>query len=83
MTAYDFLHLLHSYLVLERRCCISLWCSAYFWALSSFIQGEVGIGIFGLVIGFLFSPYGLPIVGVTVIAFIELINDKIKAVWIN
>lgn len=54
-----------------------------FWVLSSFIQGEVGIGIFGLVIGFLFSPYGLPIVGVTVIAFIELINDKIKAVWIN
>ena len=51
--------------------------------LSSFIQGEVGIGIFGLVIGFLFSPYGLPIVGVTVIAFIELINDKIKAVLIN
>ena len=34
-------------------------------------------------IGFLFSPYGLPIVVVTVIAFIELINDKIKAVWIN
>jgi len=30
MTAYDFLHLLHSYLVLERRCCISLWCSTYF-----------------------------------------------------
>lgn len=54
-----------------------------FWALFSFIQGEVGIGIFGLVIGFLFSPYGLPIVGVTVIAFIELINDKIKAVLIN
>ncbi|MCW6679473.1 CD1845 family protein [Anaerococcus sp. NML200574] len=54
-----------------------------FWALFSFIQGEVGIGIFGLVIGFLFSPYGLPIVGVNVIAFIELINDKIKAVWIN
>ncbi len=54
-----------------------------FWALFSFIQGEVVIGIFGLVIGFLFSPYGLPIVGVTVIAFIELINDKIKAVLIN
>lgn len=54
-----------------------------FWTLASFIQGEVGIGISGLVIGFLFSPYGLPIVGVTVIAFIELINDKIKAVWIN
>ena len=54
-----------------------------FGALASFIQGEVGIDISGLVIGFLFSPYGLPIVGVTVIAFIELINDKIKAVWIN
>ena len=54
-----------------------------FWALSSFIQGEVGIGIYGFVNGFLFSPYGLPMVGVTVIAFIELINDKIKAVWIN
>nr|WP_249963103.1 CD1845 family protein [Histophilus somni] len=33
-----------------------------------------------MVIGFLFSPYGLSMVGVTVIAFIELINDKIKAV---
>ena len=51
-----------------------------FGALASFIQGEVGIDISGLVIGFLFSPYGLPIVGVTVIAFIELINYKIKAV---
>ena len=54
-----------------------------FWALASFIQGEVGIGIFGLVTGFLFSPYGISMVGVTVIAFIELINDKIKAAWIN
>ena len=54
-----------------------------FGALASFIQGEVGIDISGLVIGFLFSPYGLPIVGVTVIAFIELINYKIKAAWIN
>ena len=47
-----------------------------FWALASFIQG---IGISGLVIGFLFSPYGLPMIGATVIAFIELINEKIKA----
>ena len=50
-----------------------------FRALASFIQGEVGIGISGLVIGFLFSPYGLPMIGATVIAFIELINEKIKA----
>ena len=50
-----------------------------FGVLASFIQGEVGIGISGLVIGFLFSPYGLPMIVATVIAFIELINEKIKA----
>ena len=50
-----------------------------FGALASFIQGEFGIGISGLVIGFLFSPYGLPMIGATVIAFIELINEKIKS----
>ena len=54
-----------------------------FWALASFIQGEVGIDIFGLVIGFLFSHYGLPMIGATVIVFIELINYKIKAVVIS
>ena len=47
-----------------------------FGAIASFIQGEFGIGIFGLVIGFLFSSYGISMVGVTVIAFVELINDK-------
>ena len=51
-----------------------------FGAIASLIRGEIGIGISGLVIGFLFSPYGLPMIGATVIAFIELINDKIKAV---
>ena len=51
-----------------------------FGAIASLIRGEIGIGISGLVIGFLFSPYGLPMLGATVIAFIELINDKIKAV---
>lgn len=51
-----------------------------FRALASFIQGEVGIGISGLVIGFPFSPYGLSKIGATVIAFIKLINDKIKTV---
>ena len=51
-----------------------------FGALASFAQGEIGIGISGLVIDFLFSPYGLPMIGATVIAFIELINDRIKAV---
>lgn len=51
-----------------------------FGAVVSFVQGEIGIGRSGLVIGFLFSPYGLPMIGATVIAFIELINDRIKAV---
>ena len=51
-----------------------------FRALASFVQGEIGIGISGLVIGFLFSPYGLPMIGATVIAFIELINDRIRAI---
>ena len=51
-----------------------------FGAVVSFVQGEIRIGISGLVIGFLFSPYGLPMIGATVIAFIELINDRIKAV---
>ena len=51
-----------------------------FGAIASLIRGEIGIGISGLVIGFLFSPYGLPMIGATVIAFIELINEKIKAV---
>ncbi|PKZ45123.1 hypothetical protein CYJ68_06580 [Gardnerella vaginalis] len=51
-----------------------------FGALTSCIQGEVRIDISGLAIGFLFSPYGFPMIGVTVISFIELINYKIKAV---
>ena len=51
-----------------------------FGALASFVQGEIGIDISGLVIGFLCSPYGLPMIGATAIAFIELINEKIKAI---
>ena len=49
-----------------------------FGALASFVQGEIGIS--GLVIGFLFSLYGLPMIGAAVIAFIKLINEKIKAI---
>ena len=57
---------------------VMLFC--IFGVLASFIQGEVGTGISGLIIGFLFSPYGLPMIGATVIAFIEVINDRIRAV---
>ena len=51
-----------------------------FGAIASFLQKEVTIGIEALILGFVFSPYGLPMVGATVIAFIELINEKIRAV---
>ena len=51
-----------------------------FGALAFFVQGEIGIGISGLVIWFLFSPHGPPMIGATVIAFTELIKDRIKAV---
>ena len=41
-------------------------------------------GIEALIIGFLLSLYGLPVIGTTVIAFIELINEKkIKEVLTN
>lgn len=56
---------------------VMLFC--IFGAIASFIQGEVRTGISGLIIGFLFSPYGLPMIGATVIAFIEVINDRIRA----
>ncbi|MDK7084668.1 CD1845 family protein [Gardnerella leopoldii] len=48
-----------------------------FGSLASFIQGEVGIGISGLVIDFLFSPYGLPMIGATVIEFIQKLSTRL------
>ena len=57
---------------------IVLFC--IFGAIASFVQGEVGPGLSGLIIGFLFSPYGLPMIGAIVIAFIEVINDRIRVV---
>ena len=47
---------------------------------SLFMLHDTKAAIEALIIGFLLSPYGLPMIGATVIAFIELINDKIKAV---
>lgn len=49
-------------------------------AIESFMQKDISLGIEALVLGFLLSPYGIPMIGATVIAFIELINEKIKAV---
>ena len=49
-------------------------------AIASFLQKEVTIGIEALIIGFLISPYGIPMVGAAVIAFLQGINERIKSV---
>ncbi|MFR2518121.1 CD1845 family protein [Peptostreptococcus stomatis] len=51
----------------------------HIWGVSFFHLRRNRNRYIGLVIGFLFSPYGLPMIGATVIAFIELINDTIKS----
>ena len=49
-------------------------------AIGSFMQKDVSLGIEALIIGFLVSPYGIPMVGVVIIAFLEGINRKIRSV---
>ena len=50
-----------------------------FGAIASFLQKEVTIGIEALILGFLLSPYGIPMVGAVIIAFLEGINRKIRS----
>ncbi len=50
-----------------------------FGAIASFLQKEVTIGI-EAIIGFLVSPYGVPMIGATVIAFFQGINEEIKSI---
>ena len=49
-------------------------------AIGSFIQKDISLGIEALVLGFLLSPYGIPMVGVAVIAFLQGINEAIKSI---
>uniref|UniRef100_UPI001C722EB5 CD1845 family protein n=1 Tax=Clostridioides difficile TaxID=1496 RepID=UPI001C722EB5 len=42
-----------------------------FGAIASFLQKEVTIGIEALIIGFLLSPYGIPMVGASIIALLD------------
>ena len=49
-------------------------------AIGSFMQKDVSLGIEALIIGFLVSPYGIPMVGATVIAFLTGINEAIKSI---
>lgn len=49
-------------------------------AIGSFMQKDISLGIEALVLGFLLSPYGIPMVGATVIVFLESINGKIRSI---
>ena len=51
-----------------------------FGAIASFLQKEVTIGIEALIIGFLVSPYGIPMIGADIIAFLQDINETIKSI---
>lgn len=46
----------------------------------SLFQKDFSICIEALILGFLLSPYGIPMVGVAVIAFLQGINEAIKSV---
>jgi len=46
----------------------------------SLFQKDFSIGIEALILGFLVSPYGIPMVGVAVIAFLQGINEAIKSI---
>ena len=48
-------------------------------AIGSFMQKDISLGIEALVLGFLLSPYGIPMVGAAVIAFLQGINDRIRS----
>ena len=49
-------------------------------AIGSFMQKDVSLGIEALVLGFLLSPYGIPMIGVAIIAFLQGINEAIKSI---
>lgn len=49
-------------------------------AIGSFMQKDISLGIEALVLGFLLSPYGIPMVGAAVIAFLQEINEAIKSI---
>ena len=49
----------------------------------SLFQKDSSMGIEALILGFLLSPYGIPMVGATVIAFLKGINEAIKSIKKN
>ncbi len=57
---------------------VSLLC--IFGSIAAFLQKDVLTGIQGLVIAFLLSEYGLPLLGVKIIAYMKLAQYKIKEI---
>lgn len=51
-----------------------------FGAIASFLQKEVTIGIEALILGFLLSPYGIPMVGAAVIAVLTGVKEAIRSI---
>ena len=49
-------------------------------AFASFIQNKVVLGIEALFLGSLFSPYGIPMLGASIIAFLHVVNKGIKSI---
>ncbi|VTS38461.1 membrane protein [Streptococcus anginosus] len=49
-------------------------------AIGSFMQKDISLGIEALILGFLLSPYGIPMIGATVIAFLKGINEAIESI---
>ena len=46
----------------------------------SLFQKDFSTGIEALILGFLLSPYGIPMVGAAVIAFLQGINEATKSI---
>ena len=46
----------------------------------SLFQKDFSTGIEALILGFLLSPYGIPMVGAAIIAFLQGINERIRLV---
>ena len=51
-----------------------------FVAIGSFLFFQDGrVALEALIVGFILSPYGLPMIGATMIAFLEVLNQRIRS----
>lgn len=49
-------------------------------AIASFINGETSLGVTALVLAFLFSPYGLPLIAEQLISGMSRVTGKLKSI---